>query len=62
MFGALPALAARLLEGGGLRLHLTGSGSACFALLPESGDEAGALAVVRVAWGAAAFATVARLG
>ncbi len=61
-FLALPALAARLRERCGLRLHLTGSGSACFALLPESGDEAGALAVVREAWGAAAFATVARLG
>jgi 4-diphosphocytidyl-2-C-methyl-D-erythritol kinase len=61
-FLALPALAARLRERCGLRLHLTGSGSACFALLPENGDEAGALAEVRAAWGAEAFAVVARLG
>ena len=61
-FLALPALAARLRERCGLRLHLTGSGSACFALLPENGDEAGALAEVRSAWGSEAFAVVARLG
>jgi len=62
-FLALPALAARLRERCGLRLHLTGSGSACFALLPENGDADGAaLAVVREAWGADAFAAVARLG
>ena len=62
-FLALPALAARLRERCGLRLHLTGSGSACFALLPENGDTDGAaLEVVREAWGAEAFAVVARLG
>lgn len=61
-FAALPALAARLRERHGLRLHLTGSGSACFALLPEHGDAAAALAEVRATWGAEAFVVETRLG
>ena len=60
-FVALPALAARLRERCGLCLHLTGSGSACFALLPESGDADGAVEQVRSAWGVEAFVAVATL-
>ncbi len=61
-FAALPVLAARLLERHGLRLHLTGSGSACFALLPEGVEAAGPLAEVREAWGAEALAVETWLG
>ncbi len=61
-FVAMPALATRLRDRCGLRLHLTGSGSACFALLPDGRDATDALAEVRAAWGADAFATEARLG
>ncbi len=61
-FLALPALASRLRDRCGLRLHLTGSGSACFALLSENDDALAALAEIRAAWGAEAFAAVARLG
>ena len=60
-FAALPALAGRLWERHRLRLHLTGSGSACFTLFPEGGDEAPALAEVREAWGIEAFAVVSRV-
>lgn len=58
---AFPALAARLRERCGLTLHLTGSGSACFALLPENLAPELVREQVRAAWGAAAFAAVARL-
>ncbi len=61
-FVALPVLAERLRARCGLRLHLTGSGSACFALLPEADTGSAALAEVRACWGAEAFATVAALG
>lgn len=61
-FAAFPALAARLLERLGLRLHLTGSGSACFALLPDGADMAAATELVRAAWGPEAFVCTARLG
>lgn len=60
-FAALPVLAARLRERHGLRLHLTGSGSACFALLPQDVDAAAALGEVRAAWGEEAFAVETRL-
>ncbi|MBK8475263.1 MAG: 4-(cytidine 5'-diphospho)-2-C-methyl-D-erythritol kinase [Opitutaceae bacterium] len=61
-YAALPVLAARLRERHGLRLHLTGSGSACFALLEEGADASGALAEVRAAWGPEALAVETRLG
>jgi 4-diphosphocytidyl-2-C-methyl-D-erythritol kinase len=61
-FVAMPALAARLRERCDLRLHLTGSGSACFALLPEDAAADDVLAEVRSAWGGEAFAAVVRLG
>lgn len=61
-FVALPTLGARLREQLGLALHLTGSGSACFALLP--GDPAvaeRALTLTREAFGPDAFAVVTRI-
>jgi 4-diphosphocytidyl-2-C-methyl-D-erythritol kinase len=61
-FPAFPVLAARLRERCGLALHMTGSGSACFALLAEESDATPALAEIRDAWGAEVFVTVARLG
>ncbi len=61
-FLALPALAERLRARCGLRLHLTGSGSACFAFLPAADTGREALAEVRACWGPEAFATVAALG
>ncbi len=61
-FLALPALAERLRARCGLRLHLTGSGSACFAFLPPGGDGTDASEQVRSAWGVEAFVATARLG
>ena len=61
-FAALPVLAARLRERCGVTLHLTGSGSACFALLPDGAAAEPLLAEVRAAWGLEAFAVETRLG
>ncbi len=58
---ALPALAERLRADFGLRLHLTGSGSACFALLGEEADFGAIGRTVRAAWGEGAFVALARL-
>lgn len=60
-FLALPALAERLRTLCGLRLHLTGSGSACFALLPDGDDGNAAEREIRAAWGAGAFSAVSVL-
>lgn len=60
-FLALPALLERLRNEFGLAPRMSGSGSACFALLPENRDAAPVLGVVREAWGEAAFAIEARL-
>ena len=62
-FMALPVLSDRIRIHFGLVLHLSGSGSACFALLPPSGgpraDEVAAL--VREAWGQSALVTETRM-
>ena len=62
-FIALPVLSERVRTRFGLGLHLSGSGSACFALLPASGgppaDEVAA--AVREAWGQSALVTETRL-
>ena len=70
-YPALPVLLGRLREGLGLRPVMSGSGSACFALLPEGAGEAAggvaggvaaeAAALVREAWGAAAFVLDTRI-
>jgi 4-diphosphocytidyl-2-C-methyl-D-erythritol kinase len=56
-FPALPALLERLRGDFGLAPRLSGSGSACFALLPAAGGPDGAdlSAAIRKAWGASAF-------
>jgi 4-diphosphocytidyl-2-C-methyl-D-erythritol kinase len=61
-FPALPVLLDRLRSGCGLAPRLSGSGSACFALLPEGGGPpAGAMAAIREAWGSGAFVQETRL-
>jgi len=56
-FPALPALADCIRERHGLEVRMSGSGSACFVLLPErAGPSAAGIAeTVRDAWGASAF-------
>jgi 4-diphosphocytidyl-2-C-methyl-D-erythritol kinase len=58
---ALPALLDRLRSEFGLSPRMSGSGSACFALLPEDCDIAPVIAAIRDAWGDAAFVITARL-
>ena len=62
-FMALPVLSDRIRIRFGLVMHLSGSGSACFALLPASGGPpAGEVAaLVREAWGQSALVTETRL-
>jgi 4-diphosphocytidyl-2-C-methyl-D-erythritol kinase len=60
-FVALPALFAVLEERFHLRPRMSGSGSACFALVKEDVDLRSIQAVIRDAWGASAFVTEARL-
>ncbi len=52
---ALPALLAWLRERHGLVARMSGSGSACFALLAAGEDEAEAISSIREAWGETAF-------
>lgn len=60
-FVALPVLREKLQADFGVRARLSGSGSACFALLGE-GDEAAPLeAVIRAAWGETATLIETRL-
>ena len=61
-FPALPVLLDELRDRHGLAPRLSGSGSACFALLPEEGGApAGAVAAIRAAWGPRAFVQETRL-
>lgn len=60
-FVALPTLLGQLRERFGLAPRMSGSGSACFALLDETADAAPVLAAVREAWGESVFATETRL-
>ncbi len=54
-FVALPVLLAQLRGRFGLAPRMSGSGSACFALLPDGCDVAAIRAAVRDAWGPSAF-------
>ena len=45
----------------GFAAGMSGSGSACFALLPDGADAAPAIALVRRAWGGSAFARETRI-
>ena len=61
-FPALPVLLDRLRERCGLAPRLSGSGSACFALLPGGpAAPAAGLAAIREAWGPRAFLQETRL-
>lgn len=59
-FLALPALLDEL-HGAGLAVRMSGSGSACFALLGENFETAPVVARIRECWGPAAFVQAARL-
>jgi 4-diphosphocytidyl-2-C-methyl-D-erythritol kinase len=54
-FVALPVLLEQLRRQFGLASRLSGSGSACFALLPDGAPVAAITAAVRAAWGESAF-------
>lgn len=60
-YPALPLLAERLRRDHGLDLRLSGSGSACFALLPDGADAPPVAAAVRACWGDSAFVADTRL-
>ncbi len=52
---ALPAMLAWLRERHGVTARMSGSGSACFALLAADANEAELIATIREGWGANAF-------
>jgi 4-diphosphocytidyl-2-C-methyl-D-erythritol kinase len=54
-FVALPALLEQLRRQFSIAARMSGSGSACFALLPADAPMAAIIAAIREAWGAAAF-------
>ncbi len=60
-FLALPVLLAELRARFGLAPRMSGSGSACIALLQDDRDAAPILAAIRAAWGESAFAVETRL-
>ena len=60
-FPALPELLARLRAATGLEGRMSGSGSACFALLPEAQPAAPLVDLVRAGWGPSAFVAEARI-
>ncbi len=60
-FVALPVLLGQLRAQFGLEPRLSGSGSACFALLPDDAPVAAITAAVRAAWGESALVVETRL-
>jgi 4-diphosphocytidyl-2-C-methyl-D-erythritol kinase len=58
---ALPTLLSRLRTGFGLAVGMSGSGSACFALLPENAPVEAIAGCIRDAWGAETFLVETRL-
>jgi 4-diphosphocytidyl-2-C-methyl-D-erythritol kinase len=58
---ALPALLEELAAKFGLHPRMSGSGSACFAFLPDGFDVELAAALVREAWGGSAFVCETKL-
>jgi len=60
-FVALPVLLEQLRGQFGLFPRMSGSGSACFALLPEGASVAAVTAAVRAAWGPSALVIATRL-
>jgi 4-diphosphocytidyl-2-C-methyl-D-erythritol kinase len=60
-FVALPTLLEQLREEFGLVARMSGSGSACFALLPAGMDAAAIGQTVRAAWGPTSLVVEAKL-
>lgn len=60
-FPALPVLCENLAAEFGLAAHLSGSGSACFAFLPDDVAANAVAARIREAWGAAALVMEAQI-
>jgi 4-diphosphocytidyl-2-C-methyl-D-erythritol kinase len=60
-FPALPVLSAQIASRFGIAVRMSGSGSACFALLNESADAGPVEAAVRAAWGPSAFFVETRI-
>ena len=60
-FLALPTWLKQLREGFGLDGRMSGSGSACFALLPDGVEGLAIGAAVRAAWGPSCFVAEAKL-
>lgn len=52
---ALPVMLAWLRERHGIEVRMSGSGSACFAWLPEAADTVAITATIREGWGSDAF-------
>jgi 4-diphosphocytidyl-2-C-methyl-D-erythritol kinase len=61
-FVALPTLLGQLQASLGLVSRMSGSGSACFALLPESASVPAITAAIRAAWGESAVVIETRIG
>lgn len=60
-FVALPVLLAQLRDRFGLTPRMSGSGSACFAFLPDGAPVAEISTMIRAAWGTAAFVAETKL-
>jgi 4-diphosphocytidyl-2-C-methyl-D-erythritol kinase len=60
-FPALPVLLERLSSQFGVSARMSGSGSACFALLDESAGVGPVEAAIREAWGPSAFVVETRV-
>jgi 4-diphosphocytidyl-2-C-methyl-D-erythritol kinase len=60
-FPGLPVLIAQIGARFGIAVRMSGSGSACFALLNESADAGPVEAAVRAAWGPSAFFVETRI-
>lgn len=58
---ALPVLRTQVRRDFGLDLRMSGSGSACFALLPENADAAPLMAAIQAAWGRSALVVETRI-
>lgn len=60
-FVALPALLEQLKRDFGLAPRMTGSGSACFAFLPDSAKVAEIVGVIRTGWGESSYIVEAQI-
>jgi 4-diphosphocytidyl-2-C-methyl-D-erythritol kinase len=60
-FAALPALVEQIGARFGIAVRMSGSGSACFALLNERTDAGPVQAAIRAAWGPSAFIVETRI-